>query len=234
MKKIAVLFALPIESSEFVRRLENRSRAHRNGITIVQGTLNDRSIEVMHTGVGKKICEERLEKILKDQRFDLLISSGFAGSLDDELRLNDVLIARNFSTVDSQQALASVANVSIRVVKMLTAPAPVDYRAEREKIARESGASAVDMETESIARVCAAHEIPLLSLRVVTDTPSQPLPAPPIVLFNIQLQRTDMAALSKFFLRHPNRLAGLIAFTGRIRRARTILTNAIVEVVRNI
>jgi hypothetical protein len=101
-------------------------------------------------------------------------------------------------------------------------------------MARESGASAVDMETESIARACAAHGIRLLALRVITDTPIEPFPAPPSVLFDIQQQRTHIAMLAKFFLAHPTRIPGLVQFARRIARARTILTNALVEVVRTI
>jgi adenosylhomocysteine nucleosidase len=233
MTTIAVTFALEVESAEFVRRLENRSRAERNGVTIVRGTMGNHSVELMHTGVGKSICEERIEQFLKDQHFGLLISSGFAGSLNDELRINDLLVAANFSTVAVNQVFASVPNVALKTAKMLTMPALIDSSEERRMLAQQSGASAVDMETESIARVCAARGIPLLSLRIITDTPNEPLPAPPYVLFNIQLQRTDMAALARFFLRHPNRLPGLLQFATRISRARTGLTNVLVEIVRN-
>src|SRR5213592_4092557 len=100
MTKIAVTFALPAESSEFLRRLGNKSRANRNGISIVRGTIGHRSIEVLHTGVGKNICEERIAKFLKNQRFNFLISAGFAGSLNHELQVNDLIAAKNFSTAD--------------------------------------------------------------------------------------------------------------------------------------
>jgi len=101
-------------------------------------------------------------------------------------------------------------------------------------MARESGASAVDMETEFIARACAAHGILLLALRVITDTPTQPFPASPSVLFDIQQQRTHIAALAKFFLAHPSRIPDLVQFARRITRARTVITNALVAVVRTI
>ena len=117
---------------------------------------------------------------------------------------------------------------------MLTVPALIDSSEERENIARDSGASAVDMETEFIARACAIHRIPLLALRVITDTPTQPFPAPPSVLFDIQQQRTHFAALAKFFLTKPKRIPGLIQFAKRIARARRILTNALVEIARTI
>jgi nucleoside phosphorylase len=231
---IAVTFALPAESSEFLRQLGNKSRADRNGITIVHGTIDHRSIEVIHTGVGEDISSQRIGKFLGNQQFDFLISAGFAGSLNRELQVNDLLVAKNFSTLDRKQAQSSLSNVPIYAANMLTVPALIDSSEEREKIARESGASAVDMETEFIARTCAVHGLPLLALRVITDTPTQPFPAPPSVLFDIQQQRIHIVVLAKFFLAHPTRIPGLIQFARRIARARKTLSNALVQIVREL
>jgi len=230
---IAITFALPAESSEFLRRLGNKSRANRNGVSIVRGTIGHRSLEVIHTGVGEKVCGERLRKFLDNQKFELLISAGFAGSLNLELRVNNLLVAKNFSTVDLKHVQSSLSNVSIHATNMLTVPELIDSSEERERIARESGAAAVDMETEFIARACAKQGIPLLSLRVITDTPTQPFPAPPNVLFDIQQQRTHIGLLAKFFLAHPTRVPGLVQFARRIARARKILASALAAIVRS-
>lgn len=226
---IAITFALPAESSEFLRQLGNRSRLNRNGVNIVRGTIGHRLIEVIHTGVGENVCKQRIGRFLEHQKFDFLISAGFAGSLNHQLQVNDLLLAKNFSTLDLKHA--SLSNVSIYAANMLTVPALIDSGEERERIANELGASAIDMETEFIARACAAHNIPLLSLRVVTDTPVEPFPAPPRVLFDIQRQRTPIAVLARFFLAHPRRIPGLIQFAKRIARARKTLSNALVRIV---
>ena len=230
MTRIAVTFALPSESSQFLRRLGNKSRTDRKGISIVRGTIGHRSIEVIHTGVGEKICTERIAKFLENELFDFLISAGFAGSLNHELQVNDLLVAKNFSTIDLKHA--SLSNVSIYAANMLTVPALIDSNEERERIARESRASAVDMETEFIARACTAHGIPLLALRVITDTPTQPFPAPANVLFDIQQQRTHIAVLARFLLTHPKRVPGLVHFARRVARARKILASALNTVVQ--
>jgi len=65
-------------------------------------------------------------------------------------------------------------------------------------------------------------------------TPTQPFPAPPSVLFDIEQQRTHIVVLAKFFLAHPTHMAGLVQFARRIARARKTLANALVEVVRTI
>jgi nucleoside phosphorylase len=230
---IAVTFALSAESSEFSRRLGNKSRGDLNGIRTIRGTIDGRKIEVLHTGVGEKICRQRIGKFLGNQQFDFLISAGFAGSLNNEVQVNDVFVAKNFSTLDLKHA-QSLPKVSIHAANMLTVPTLIDSSQERERMARESGASAVDMETEFIARACAVHGIPLLALRVITDTPTQPFPAPPSVLFDIQQQRTRIAVLAKFFLAHPTRMPGLVQFARRITRARKTLSNALVQVIHEL
>jgi len=234
MTRIAVTFALPAESSEFLRRVRDKSARERNGIRTIKGKIDNRSIEVLHTGVGESLCRQRIGTLLEYQQFDFLISAGFAGSLNNELQVNDLLIAKNFSTVDLKDVRFSLSNMSITAVNMLTVPAVIDSSEERERIARDSEAAAVDMETEFIARACAVHGIPLLSLRVITDTPTQAFPAPPNILFDIGRQRTRVLRFAMFFLKRPNRASSLIQFARRIARARTALANALIDLVRNL
>jgi nucleoside phosphorylase len=230
---IAVTFALPAESSDFLRRLSNQSRVVRDSVRIIRGNIDDREIQVLHTGVGESICRERVGKFLADQQFDLLISTGFAGALNDQLQIGDLLLAKNFSTVDSNEK-RSFSTLPIHTADLLTASALIDSSEERRKIARTSGAAAVDMETEFIARACAEHAIPLLSLRVITDTPQELFPAPPNILFDIQRQRTNPVKFATFFLAHPHRVPRLVQFAKRISQARKTLANAIVTVMRNL
>jgi len=243
---IAVTFALPAESPEFLRRLGNKSPADRNGVRVIRGKIDSperigarepfrsREIEILHTGVGEKVCRERLQKFLHDHQFELLISTGFAGALTDELTVGDLFLAKNFSTFDLNESGSLVSSLSIHVADLLTMPSLIESGDERKKIGRSSGAAAVDMETEFIARVCAAHRVPLLSLRVITDTPRKPFPAPAHILFDIAKQRTDLVKLGAFFLTHPNCVPQLFQFARSIARVRKSLATAIIAVVRSI
>jgi adenosylhomocysteine nucleosidase len=233
MTRIAVTFALPAESSAFLRHLSNQSRTDRNGIRTIRGIIDDREIQVLHTGVGERVCRERVGKFLADQQFDLLISTGFAGALNDELQTGDLLLAKNFSTVDLN-AKRSFSTVPIHTADLLTTSALINSSEERNNVARASGAVAVDMETEFIARACAARGIPLLSLRVITDTPRKPLPAPPNILFDIERQQTTTLKLAKYFLAHPNRVGHLVQFARRIARARNILAEALGALIKEL
>jgi nucleoside phosphorylase len=228
---IAVTFALPAESSAFLRRLGNKSRSHREGIRTIRGKIDDRTIEVLHTGVGEKTCRQRMASFLQDRKFDCLISAGFAGALDDKLHTGDLLFAENFSTVQLNEMRPRLV---IRHGNLLTVPSIIDSIDERRKIAQTTSAAAIDMETEFIARGCAEHGVPLLSLRVISDTPSEPFPGPSKILFDVERQRTNAMKLSLHLLRHPTVIPRLILFARRIARARKTLANALLEAVRAI
>src|SRR6266511_502930 len=241
---IAVTFALLAESSEFLRRLRDKSHTERDSVRTIRGKIEDRAIEVLHTGVGEKVCRQRLEKFLsatgrirhgeQDQQFDCLISTGFAGALKDDLRIGDLLLAENFSTVDLSETRGSLSGLPIHVANLLTVPALIDSSEERNKLALTSSAVAVDMETEFIARACAACGIPLLSLRVISDTPRNLFPAPANVLFDIERQQTRMLKLATHLLAHPTHVPRLVRFARRIARARKALTRALIMLVNKL
>jgi nucleoside phosphorylase len=161
-----------------------------------------------------------------------LISAGFAGALNDQLHPGDLLLAKNFSTAQLSDARAALSTLSIHAADLLTVPSMIDSSDQRIKIAQTTGAAAADMETEFIARACAEKALPLLSLRVISDTPSEPFPAPASVLFDIERQKTDATKFALYFLKHPNRVPRLIQFAKRIAQARETLANAIVAIVR--
>jgi len=231
---IAVTFALPAESKEFLRHLNNKSPTDYNGIKTIRGKIDDRAIEVLYTGVGETVCQQRVGKFLQGQQFDCLISTGFAGALTDKVQAGDLLLAKNFSTVDLSERRSLFSSFPIHIAELLTVPALIDSSEERYKLALVSGAAAVDMETEFVARACAAHAVPLLSLRVISDTPREPFPIPTKVLFDIKQQRTRILKLATFLLAHPNRLPRLIKFARSIVQARKTLANALVTVLRSI
>jgi nucleoside phosphorylase len=229
---IAVTFALSAESQKFLHSLGNKSRSDRNGVRTIRGEIDNRTIEILHTGVGEKICRQRMAKFLQDHEFACLISAGFAGALNDQLKIGDLLLAKNFSTVDLVQTRTLLSGLRIHIANLLTVPALIDSVAERMKLARTSGAVAVDMETEFIARACAKHGLPLLSLRAISDTPRELFPAPANLLFDMERQQTNMPKLAAYLLAHPTRVPSLVQFSRRIARARRVLAKALVGVVR--
>ena len=108
----------------------------------------------------------------------------------------------------------------------------IESQADREKLAKQSGAAAVDMETAVIAKACAARNVPMISLRAISDTIAEPFPAPAKVLFDVEKQKTPAARLGFYLATHPWRIGPLKNFGARIGDARKALTNALLNVLR--
>ncbi|MEP6821805.1 MAG: hypothetical protein ABI946_05580 [Chthoniobacterales bacterium] len=225
---IAVTFALPSESSAFLRLLEQPAREAAGPHTI-SGTLHGRAICILHTGVGEKTTRPRLAHFLQEQSPQLLISSGFAGALNENWKLGEVIAAENYSTNQLGPKFAE----DYRPGRLATASAMVDSPNERQALARE-GVDAVDMETEFIAAACSTANVQLLSLRVITDTPAHPFPAPPHLLFDVERQRTPFFPLFAHLLLRPTSIGRFISFARAIDGARESLTLALASVIERV
>jgi adenosylhomocysteine nucleosidase len=230
---IAITFALPAESADFVRLLEHSKLNSREGVENVRGQLHGKSLVVIHTGVGKTACRERLEIMMRREQFEYLISAGFAGALEKDLQIGHLLVSDNYS---SPQLLASprleLADNGTFLGKLITVPRIIETPDQRESLNKRTGAAAVDMETETIAEICAAHDLPMLSLRAISDTATEPFPAPADVLFDVAKQRTDFVRLGAYLLTHPSAVGRLNAFREKIGIARKALTEALEAIVR--
>ena len=230
---IAITFALPAESADFVRLLQNRTDVSREGVETTRGRLHDKPVVVIYTGVGRKVCREKMEIILRRESFRYLISAGFAGALEKELRVGHLLVAENFS---SPQLLGSpqltLADETTFLGKLLTVPRIIESSGERESLNKSTGAAAVDMETEAISDVCAAHELPMLSVRAISDTTSEPFPAPADVLFDVTKQKTNFVRLGSYVLTHPAALGRLNAFRQRVGVASRALAEGLDQILR--
>src|SRR5438270_2185364 len=218
---IGITFALRSESSELISRLRER----RHSDNLVSGKIDNREVAIVHTGVGAKYCNERLEILLHKTRPKLVISSGFAGAVGEQLQVGDLILAENFSDPGLIATAARVlANRQPRREKLFTSTLIIDSIAERNEIARAAGAAAVDMETGAIVATCKAHGVPLLSLRAISDTARDRFPAPPSVLFDIQSQRTDWLGLISYLFGNPIAIWRLSQFSRQIKRVRAVLT----------
>ena len=231
---IAVTFALPTESSVFVRRLSNAKRDSVGSRGCLEysraGKILQREVSVFHTGVGASECERRLGEFLKTAHPRVLISSGFCGGTGDELAPGDLIIAENYSDAALTKR-ARTACVGATIEKLFSTNKVIDSTADRYAVARKHGALAIDMETESIARICKAKSVPMLALRVVSDSPSAPFPAAPQLLFDMEAQRTKYSRLLGHLVRHPVTAIRLATFSRQIALARKKLADALCAVI---
>ncbi len=149
----------------------------------------------------------------------MLISAGFAGGLDPKLKLGDT-VAAEFPAPGTR--------------RLISRPHPVETPAEKAALHRETGAQAVDMESEAIAAACGAAGIPMLAVRAISDPADTALPVPFAVWFDIARQRPRPAALAAHLLAHPGKILPFAKFLRAISRTGTALAFALDGAIRGL
>jgi Purine-nucleoside phosphorylase len=224
---IAVTFALPSESSAFVSLLKDRRREDFTRF----GMIGDKQVAVVHTGVGAQKCGERLNHFFRKHKPRMIIASGFCGGTTDEVLPGDLIIASNGSDPELARRASELLRGAV-IGKIFSAGSVIDPAADRYAIAREHGAIAIDMETETTARFCIDIAVPMLALRVISDSAAAPFPAPPEILFDVEKQRTRFTRLITHVVRDPATVARLANFSRQITMAKNKLADALQLLLR--
>lgn len=134
------------------------------------------------SGADPERLKQQLGRLAPDG-LRLLVSFGLAAGLDPALAAGDLVIAERvvaggdaFHT-DSRIGAALLARLpGAKAGPLAGVDRPLIDRAAKQACRAASGAIAADMESHHLARYCAAHQLPLLVIRAISDGASQSLP----------------------------------------------------------
>jgi len=119
------------------------------------GTRNGDTFLLAANGCGGELASRAFRAAAAFAPPRLVVSTGFCGALDP--------------------SLAPGAIVDSRTARFATAGEVVLTAAAKRRLRKQTGAAAVDMESGQIERAAAAHGIPFLAIRAVTDTAGEDL-----------------------------------------------------------
>jgi adenosylhomocysteine nucleosidase len=222
---IAVVFALPEESASFRRQLADFRWTQSPGEGV--GWLGARQVLVAHVGVGASHAAQRGQVWLSRYPLRGVISAGFAGGLDPRLDVGALVVGTNCG--DSawrdrcRRALSGQGALfwgDLFWGALTTQSNVVETAPDKARLARETGALAVDLETAVLASFCREAALPFLALRAISDSAGQSLPVPMGVWFDAERQRPKPGALLAYLLRNPRRLCPFLRFVRGLGPAR--------------
>ncbi len=121
---------------------------------------------MIETGVGAQACHQSLSWIESHLQFDLIIASGFAGALTPDLKVGDVVIPEAILTEDNY---IDTHWPEQRQGKLLTMDRMIASKSEKRHLYEMHHASAVDMESATIAKFCREHKIRFGCVRAISD-----------------------------------------------------------------
>jgi len=105
------------------------------------------SARIRVSGVGRENARRAIVEAIGESKPSRVIAAGFCGALVPELKVGDIVAAPQIATVD----------------RLVWDPA------EKARLAEETGARAVDMESAAIAAACAEHGLAFTAIRAVSD-----------------------------------------------------------------
>jgi adenosylhomocysteine nucleosidase len=177
---VAIVFALPVEADAFEALATRRKTLRAAAATIHEGVVADRRVAWCVAGMGRQAAATATRLLIAGHRPRLVVSAGFAGALDPDLRRGDVVLPTvailedHASRIPLTRFGPSVESASIAIV---TVDQVVGTGAAKARLAAATSAQVVDMETHAVAMAAREAEIPCASVRVVSDTADQELPA---------------------------------------------------------
>jgi len=217
---VAVTFALPEESRDFRQALQPGRDDH---------------IRVEHFGVGPAMAAERIGCVLAKEKPRLVICAGFAGGLDPRLAIGSLVVAENLTTPEILARVRADARDQPHCSfgSIISHATPVESVADKAVLFHETGALAVDMESETVAAACRAAAVPLLVVRTISDPAGAPLPVPFADWFDLRSQQPRIFGLLKYLALHPSRIGPFTHFVRGLAPARRALTDFLVTYLQH-
>jgi adenosylhomocysteine nucleosidase len=183
-----VCFAVSEEARPFARLAAHRADIH-----------------VLVTGMGQAATETAIDRAWRQHSPEAVFTCGFAGGLDPALRTGQVLYS-----ADAEFPLAQrLEQAGARPGRFLCVPAVLTTASAKAAARRESGADAVEMESQWVREICRAKEVPSATVRVVLDEARTDLPLD----FNQVMgpdQKIRAGKMAGIILRNPAVVPGLI------------------------
>jgi len=140
--------------------------------------LND-NYDIIRTGIGLPNTEAVLEQLPEPMIYDSFFQFGVSGSLSDDVPVHSKVSAHTFSalnknpiTVDPNQILDLFDITPVGFYSSIEVVSDEDTR----QVAISHGAQAVDMESYAVAEYCARHDVPLKTLRIISDRAGESTP----------------------------------------------------------
>jgi len=182
-------------------------------------------VEIRVTGMGPERAHGTVAGWLRESRPMLVLNAGFAGGLNPALPAGTVLFATEHP--DWARRLRAAGAVPGRFT---TTTRILRTAAEKTELRRDTGADAVDMESEAVASACRAAGVPVAIVRAISDGADDDLPLD-FPAFLREDGSLDLLGLTGAVWRRPRAWVGLWRLARQSRRAGRALARVLAGVL---
>ena len=253
---ICILGAVSDEIAGIKQRMKIERKHVWGSITAFEGEWEGYGLLLVRTGVGAGRAVEALKKSLAEFPVVMVLTVGYAGGTDPELKLGDLVLAERvlrlippdsesgeqsepFRMIPLDPALVSQAMVlscppetAVHRGALMTVDEVVSRPEDKQALARDHQALAVDMETFDLVEYARREAMSILSIRAISDTAEQEL----IDLTHLVKEsgEPDFLKAGWHVLTHPGDLKHALSLRNQSRLATRNLTEFLAEFLRKL
>ncbi len=178
---VGIVCSLPIEIAEFLGRCKRLKTYSGGQFKFVGGLCGNIRIAIVEAGMGPARATRATHALLDAHQPRWIVSTGFAGALNTDLKLGHIVVANEIVGLNSEPLqidleMASDPASGLHVGRTLTVDKMIRTIEEKRALAEQTGAIAVDMETLAVATVCRQTKTRFMAVRAISDDLSADLP----------------------------------------------------------
>ena len=190
-------------------------------------------------GMGRQNAEKSVREYLAASSPGSVLTCGFAGGLNSDLKLGDVVFEIPGQKGRAGDAAGDAWAAAVRDRLLAAGAKPASFfcadriattAAEKEALRAETGADVVEMESAAIHGVCRALGIPCATVRVISDTAHEDLPLDFNALAKPD-QSLDFGKLAWAIARSPGKISALMELQKKTSFAARRLSAVLEEIV---
>lgn len=169
-----IVFALPIEAGRFADRASEQRSIHTAGVTVHEGLIGNATVAWVVGGAGIGPARRACRLLIDGHRPRLILTAGFAGALSPDIARGTVVRPERVLRLGHQPI--DLACSEARPLSIVTVHDVVSSTDAKRRLAQETFADLVDMETWGVASEARSAGLPCECVRVVSDTAHEELP----------------------------------------------------------
>jgi adenosylhomocysteine nucleosidase len=182
-------------------------------------------IKILITGVGKANATRSICQALKVFAPNLVLSCGFAGGLNPQLKTGDIIFSVNDSGLSEPLQKLGAKTGFLHCAETIATTS-----LEKQNLWRETKADVVEMESHWIEAICREHNVPCATIRVVLDTAGEDLPLDFNSLMSAN-QEIDFANLALAIIKSPTKIPALIRLQQQSKAAAQKLAEVLAKII---
>ncbi|MER3448061.1 MAG: hypothetical protein C4291_15095 [Candidatus Dadabacteria bacterium] len=211
---IAIISATWGEIREIRKEISKTQKGFCEGMEFVIGELYGKPLLLGQTGVGIRRARKGTGFII--QRFgpDLIISAGFGGALDADLRVGDIILGEWVLSLKKNERMKLLSDLpcsenGFKRGGILTENRFIHDPEGKKKLFEASGALAVDMETWGVVEASLRSRIHVLSIRSISDESCEALPN---MGYIFRMGKLDKRRVLSYFASYPSHTLPFLRF----------------------